>query len=259
MKTADKFRIGTSGFSFADWVGTFYPEGTRQGDMFGHYVQHFTTVELNFSFYRIPTAKTLARIAERSGEGFEFWVKANQETTHRQNRSVAGEFVDNLAPMREAGKLAGVLLQFPQSFGRTVANRKYLAAAVGDLGAVPLAVEFRHRSWDCPQTLAGLGERGVTLVIPDAPEIRDLYRPAPALTTRSGYLRLHSRDAGKWYSGAAARYDYNYSAQQLRDIAGRWLALAAQADKVYAFFNNCHGGQAAANAEAFQKILSGID
>ncbi len=259
MSMADHFATGTSGYSFADWVGTFYPEGTRQGEMFSHYVRHFQTVELNFSYYRIPTAKTLARIADQSPDGFTFWLKANQETTHRQNRSIAGEFIDNLSPMRQAGKLAGVLLQFPQSFHRTVANRKYLSAAVEDLSEVPLAAEFRHRSWDCPQTLEGLRQRGVTLAVPDAPAIRDLYRPRPVLTSRTGYVRLHSRDASKWYAGAADRYDYNYTTKELTDIANQWLELAAQADRVYAFFNNCHGGQAAANAEAFRKIVEGMD
>ena len=259
MGLSDKFRIGTSGYSFADWVGNFYPAGTKNNEMFSHYLQHFATVELNFSYYRIPTARTMEAIAAKSPPGFDFWVKANQETTHRQNRSVAGEFLEALAPMRQADKLAGVLLQFPQSFHRTTANRQYLAATVGDLADVPLAVEFRHRSWDCPQTLDGLRQRDVTLAVPDAPAIRDLYRPAAALTGRTGYLRLHSRDASKWYAGAAERYDYNYSQEELTDFARQWLELAADADKVYAFFNNCHGGQAAANAEAFAKIVAEMD
>ena len=253
-----EYRIGTSGYSFEDWVGNFYPAGTQRREMLAHYVRTFGTVELNFTYYRMPVARTLESIAGRSPAGFSFWVKANQETTHRQNRAVASEFIDGLAPVIGAGKLAGVLLQFPQSFHRTVANRQYLAAAIDDLSAVPLAAEFRHRSWDCPETLAGLRDCGVTLAVPDAPELRDLYRPAAALTTRTGYLRLHSRDAGKWYAGAAARYDYNYSREELTEIAHNWAELAAQADRVYAFFNNCHGGQAAANAQAFEKILEEI-
>ena len=253
-----EYRIGTSGYSFEDWVGNFYPAGTQRREMFAHYLRAFRTVELNFTYYRMPVARTLESIAGRSGEGFTFWVKANQQTTHRQNRAVAGEFIDGLAPMIASGKLAGVLLQFPQSFHRTVANRQYLAAAIDDLSAVPLAAEFRHRSWDCPETLAGLRERSVTLAVPDAPALPDLYRPAAALTTRTGYLRLHSRNAGKWYAGAAARYDYNYSREELTAIAHNWAELAAQADRVYAFFNNCHGGQAAANAQAFEKILEEI-
>jgi len=255
VETKLKYIVGTSGYSFRDWVGNFYPAGTRQGDMFGLYVNRFEAVELNFTFYRMPTADTLGRIARRSPAGFGFWVKANQQTTHAQDRTVAGAFLDSLAPLREAAKLSGVLLQFPQSFHRTVANRKYLAAALEDFASAPLAVEFRHGSWDDPAVFSGLGERNVTLVIPDVPDLPGLFRPEIAATTRTGYFRLHSRDADKWYAGAAERYDYSYSPAEMTAAIEAWERLADQMDAVHVFFNNCHGGQAAENAEAFRRIL----
>ena len=142
MATASKYIVGTSGFSFDDWVGTFYPPGTRKADMFANYVRHFQAVELNFTYYRLPSASALEGLSAASPEGFSFWVKANQETTHKQNRSVSGEFLAGLSPLSRRGRLAGVLMQFPQSFHRTTANRKYLAAAIEDFAAVPLAVEL---------------------------------------------------------------------------------------------------------------------
>jgi len=253
-----EFIIGTSGYSFPDWVGRFYPPGTGRKDMLDHYVQHFSAVELNFTYYRLPDPRTLARMAEKTPDGFAFWVKANQETTHKRNRAVAEEFLAGLEPLSAAGRLAGVLLQFPQSFHRTVENRRYLSATIDDFSAVPLAVEFRHCSWEHPSTYAGLADRNVTLVIPDVPELADLYRAPPAVTTATGYLRLHSRDAGKWYAGAAERYDYLYSAEELAAIAWQWTSLPDPPERVYAFFNNCHRGQAAANAEAFARIVRQI-
>ncbi len=250
-----KYIVGTSGYSFADWVGEFYPPGTRSREMFDIYVRHFNAVELNFSFYRMPSARMLASLVGRSPDGFEFWVKANRRTTHEHDRSAADEFAENLAPLLEAGKLAGVLLQFPQSFHRTVANRRYLAAALEDFSSLPLAVEFRHESWDRPETVEGLCAREVTLVIPDVPPIRGLYRPEPAATSKVAYFRLHSRNPDKWYAGAAARYDYSYSEPEIRQMLQSWSAVAADADKVYTLFNNCHRGQAAANAAAFKRIL----
>ena len=261
MTTPDKTKyiVGTSGYSFADWIGTFYPPGTQRGDMLTQYVNHFETVELNFSYYRIPNQATLGRMAAKVPEGFTFWVKANQKTTHRQDRSISGEFLDALTPMAESGKLAGVLLQFPQSFHRTVANRKYLAGAIEDFSSVPLAVEFRHFSWDDPSTLTGLRERNVTLVIPDVPELAGLYRPAaPVVTTATGYLRFHSRTGAKWYAGGPERYDYNYSSDELKAVLTEWSALENEVEKVYAFFNNCHRGQAAQNAEAFRRLLGQV-
>ena len=256
--TETEYVLGTSGYSFADWVGPFYPNGTRRQDMFAYYVQHFAAVELNFTYYRMPAAARPAALADKSPEGFQFWLKANQETTHRQNRGVAGEFLENLRPLSEADKLAGVLLQFPQSFHRTVANRKYLSEAISDLTGPPLAVEFRHRSWDAPATLEGLRRRQVTLVVPDVPAIGSLYAVPPTLATSTGYLRLHSRDASKWYAGAAERYDYSYSDQELRQLAGEWDELQDQMNRLFVFFNNCHHAQAAQNAASFQKVLDRI-
>lgn len=250
-----RYLVGTSGYSFGDWVGRFYPAGTQSQNMLEEYVKHFDTVEVNYTYYRMPAAKTMASLARRSPDRFAFWVKANQAITHHGDVTVTGPFIDGLAPLREAGKLAGVLLQFPQSFHRTVAARKHLAAALDGFADLPTAVEFRHRSWQHVATPAGLADRNVTLVIPDAPDLPDLYHSPAAATTETGYLRLHSRTAEKWYAGAAERYDYNYSRDELTRIVAEWDQLEARVDKVFAFFNNCHRGQAAENAEAFRKIV----
>jgi len=255
MPAKTRHVVGTSGYSFRDWVGNFYPDGTQPKDMLGVYVRHFETVELNFTYYHMPAADMLGRIAGRSPAGFTFWVKANQLTTHEQDRGVAGPFVEALQPMRDAGKLSGVLLQFPQSFHRTVENRKYLGAALKDFAAVPAAVEFRHRSWEHDSTLAGLRERDVTLVVPDAPDLPGLFHSPVTATNRTGYLRLHSRNAEKWYAGEAERYDYNYSEAEMTGLANAWANLDEPPETVFTFFNNCHRGQAAANAEAFRKIV----
>lgn len=250
-----EYIVGTSGYSFADWVGPFYPAGTRQQEMFGVYADHFGAVELNFTFYRLEAGGTLAKLAERSPRGFQFWVKANRKITHDGELPAVKVFLENLEPMKASGKLSGVLLQFPQSFHRTVGNRKYLGEALEELAGADLAVEFRHSSWDHSSTVEGLREREVTLVIPDCPEVKGLYRPEVTVTTSTGYLRLHSRDAGKWYAGAVARYDYNYSEGEMEELAKKWSGPEMGAQKVFAFFNNCHGGQAAKNAEAFGRIV----
>ncbi len=257
--TRPNYIVGTSGYCFKDWVGPFYPSGSKQKDMFGLYVQRFRMVELNFTFYSMPSVKSLARMADASPPGFEFWVKANQQITHEQMLTPAEPFIDALAPLHESNKLAGVLLQFPQSFHRTVDNRKFLASAIDRFTPLPLAVEFRHVSWEHPSTTEGLRQRQVTLVVPDAPPIRGLYHPPPTATSRTGYLRLHSRNARQWYAGEAQRYDYSYSEAEIREVLSQWAPLEEQVDKVYTLFNNCHRGQAGQNAEAFRRILGQIE
>ncbi len=259
MKSAGKYRIGTSGYSFKDWVGDFYDPGTASRDMFSQYVKHFNTVEINYTYYRMPYARTMQAMADKSPDDFTFWVKANQETTHKHNRTVAREYLEALLPMSLVGKLAGVLLQFPQSFHRTTINRKYLAETIEDFAAVPLAVEFRHNSWQHASTVAGLRDRNVTLAVPDVPDIGSLYHTAATATSRTGYLRLHSRNADKWYGGPVDRYDYNYSDDQLTEISRMWQEIDGELDTINVYFNNCHAAQAAENAEAFKRIVEQID
>ena len=260
MAASGKYIVGTSGFSFADWVGPFYPPGAKPGDMFSQYVRHFGMVELNFTFYAMPGERTFASLLQKSPPGFEFWIKVNRAITHEQKLAEIDNFLPPVRLIRDAGKLAGLILQFPQSFKRTVDNRKFLAAAIEGFGDAPLAVEFRDASWEHDSTDDSLRDRRVALVVPDAPPIKGLFHHAPAATSPIAYLRLHSRDASKWYAGEKERYDYNYSDQELRQIVDDWREVADQpgVEKVYTMFNNCHRAQAARNAEAFRRILGQI-
>ncbi|MCX5682208.1 MAG: DUF72 domain-containing protein [Planctomycetota bacterium] len=151
-----EFIVGTSGYSYADWVGGFYPAGTRPKDMFAYYARQFRAVELNFTFYRMPAAKTLAAMAGAAPDGFTFWVKANRRTTHEADRTAAAEFIEALGPLIDAGKFAGVLAQFPQRFHRTAANRKLLAGLAEDFAKVPLAVESPRPPRAIPRTSASI-------------------------------------------------------------------------------------------------------
>lgn len=254
-----KYLVGTSGYSFEDWLGVFYPTRVSRRDMLTYYVRSFETVEINYSFYSMPTVRTLERLAKDSPPGFQFWIKANQQISHEGQPQLVEPFLDSLYPLSDNGKLAGVLLQFPQSFHRTVPNRKYLATLVEGFQQAPLAVEFRHRSWTHPDVAMGLRRANLSLVVPDVPPLKGLYICPAAATNRTGYLRLHSRNADKWYAGPADRYDYNYSEEELREVLSDWDQLDDEVDTVYAFFNNCHSGQAAQNAQAFRRILGQID
>ncbi len=93
------------------------------------------------------------------------------------------------------------------------------------------------------------------MVIPDEPAIEGLYHPPPRATANFAYLRLHSRDASKWYGGMSDRYDYLYREPELKEIVQQWSNLPQPVEKVYAFFNNCHNGQAATNAQMLRRLL----
>ena len=282
--------IGTSGYSFADWVGPFYPPGTRSGDFLAFYARHFDTVEVNSTYYRIPPPRVIEQMERKSPAGFHFVVKLNQAMTHEGSRDPAlyFEFLVAIEPLKAAGKYDGLLAQFPWGFKRTPASLAHLDAMRKRLAGEPLFVEFRHASWNVPETAPWLRERGLGFCAVDEPALEGLMPPVTMVTAEDAYLRFHGRNAANWWGGSGRtirgapppapvpaaqgglfaadappavprassdRYDYDYSERELREWLGRIQELAQQARRTYLFFNNCHAGQAARNAKLMQELL----
>ena len=118
--------IGTSGFSYSDWIGPFYPPGLPQRDQLGFYAREFSTVEVNITYYRIPEPRLVQGWAAKTPERFLFSVKAYQGLTHDREAPDFSGFAQAIRPLAEAGKLACVLAQFPYSFHPIAENRAYL-------------------------------------------------------------------------------------------------------------------------------------
>lgn len=249
---------GTSGYSFADWVGPFYPPGMRSGDFLRYYAEHFPVVEVNATYYRIPTRDTFGRMERKTPPGFRFVVKLHQSMTHegRADAATCRELLDAIAPLREAGKLDGLLAQFPWGFRRTPENESHLASLRERFGGDPLFVEFRHDSWAADDLATFLEARGLGYCAVDEPALDHLMPPIALRTAPDAYVRFHGRNARNWWgSGGGDRYDWDYSAGELREWLDRIQALAASARRTYLFFNNCHAGQAARSAKLMQELL----
>jgi len=253
-----RIRIGTSGYSFADWVGSFYPGGTPRGRMLDEYVKHFDVVEINSTYYRVPHAAMFERMEEKTPPGFEFVVKLFRGMTHEieDDPSIYREFSESVSPLRDAGKFGGFLAQFPWKFKNDDAARRHLALVRERLGEDPLFVEFRHDSWIERPTFELLREHGIGYCAVDEPALKGLVPPVVAATTDTGYVRFHGRNARNWWGkGGGDRYDYDYSREELTEWTERLLKLEAKTGKVYAFFNNCHAGHAARNADLMLSML----
>lgn len=253
-----RIRIGTSGYSFADWVGTFYPGGTPRSRMLDEYVHHFDVVEINSSYYRVPDPRMFARMEEKTPPGFEFVVKLYKGMTHEiaDDDSMYGAFIDSIAPLKEAEKFGGYLAQFPWKFKRGRDAEAHLAALRERLGDDPLFVEFRHDSWIDRETFDLLRSLGIGYCAVDEPHLKGLVPPVVAATTETGYVRFHGRNAKNWWGrGGGDRYDYDYSTKELSEWSDKLLKLEEKVKKVYAFFNNCHAGHAANNAELMIEML----
>ena len=253
-------KIGTSGFSYPEWRGSFYPEKLPQQEMLAFYAQHFGAVEINSTYYHIPPARNMAAMAKRAEGRLEFAVKAHQDMTHDRDK-YAGAFPlfkEALGPLREANAFGCALVQFPFSFKATPANADFLRRIAGDLAPDRVVVEFRHRSWTTDQTFGLLRELGVAYCCVDEPQLPNLPPPVVHATASLAYVRFHGRNRQKWWTHAEAweRYDYLYTEAELQEWVPKLRALADATEKCYAFFNNHARGQAVTNAQMLARLLA---
>ena len=254
-----EIRIGTSGYSFADWVGPFYPQGMRASEFLGFYAETFDTVELNTTYYRIPSPQAIAQMERKTPPHFVFVVKLNQAMTHDRtfDDALLRDFFAVLEPLKASGKYGGLLAQFPWGFKRTPENRRYLATLHERLHGEPWFVEFRHDSWLTPGLESSLRDHRIGYCAVDEPRLTGLVPPITMVTTDVAYVRFHGRNEQNWWAsgGGGDRYDYDYKPDELKEWVRKVAELAEQAKRTYLFFNNCHAGQAARNAKLMQELL----
>ncbi len=168
-------RIGTSGYSYDDWVGPFYPANLKKSDWLEFYARHFDTTELNFSYYRQPEAGMLERMAAKVPPGFVFTIKAFQGLTHERAEDNAGEFqtfVEALAPLIDQDKFGCVLAQFPFSFHATPENVDYVKLCRERFGDLAVVIEFRNREWLTPAMFQLLREQRLGFCCVDEPQFK---------------------------------------------------------------------------------------
>lgn len=250
--------VGTSGYSFPDWVGPFYPPGLASREMLSFYGKHFRAVEINSTYYRIPPPLAMEHMAERTPPGFRFTVKLHGDHTHRRTRdpAVLESFLAALEPLERAGRFAGVLAQFPYSFRPSEEHRDYLRYLRESLGARPLFVEFRHDLWAKRETFALLDELSVGFCAVDEPKLPGLFPAIVRPTGPVGYIRFHGRNARDWWGGdGSQRYNYLYTDEELREWRGAIRSLEARSRDTFVFFNNCHAGAAVQNAMRMAELL----
>jgi len=294
-------RIGTCSWADESLTKYFYPRGIKGAEERLHYyTERFDTVEANSTYYHLPAREMVQNWADRTPEGFVMHVKAfgvmtrhpvkveqlppdlrdeapldRRGRVERPSREFRAEifrrFHDALEPLRETGKLGGILLQFPSYVVPKPASLDYLEWAVEQLQGDEALVEFRHAAWlddeHRDETLAFLERHGMTYVIVDAPrtEGRNVLPTVVATTSPTAYVRFHGRNAQTWNKrtgSAAERFDYLYSEDELREWAGQLRQLAGKAEVVYAMFNNngrsAVGGETIAQAPVNAAELQGL-
>ena len=236
-------RIGCSGWMYDDWRGRLYPQGEPKRRWLELYAEHFDTVEVNSTFYRLARRETVAFWVARTPQRFTFAVKASRYLTHIKRltgiEEGLGRFYEPLEPMRAAGRLGPVLWQLPENFHR---DDERLERWLELLPEGRHTIEFRHPSWFAPEVLGALRAHRVALAIGDHPKRRFQSYEA---TAPWRFVRFHY--------GARGR-DGNYSATEIEQWTRR-IAGWRHTHEVFAYFNNDWRGFAPANARSLRRGL----
>jgi uncharacterized protein YecE (DUF72 family) len=238
-------RIGTSGYHYKHWVGTFYPAKTPASKMLDYYVRHFDTLELNNSFYRLPTIEAFESWRDATAKNFVFAVKASRFITHNKKLKDPEDALNNILPRAEhlGKKLGPVLFQLPPTWKLNLERLK------GLLEILPrehrYAFEFRELSWMTPEVNRLLERYNAAFCIY---ELAGYHSPFD-ITADFAYVRLHGPGAGK--------YQGSYSHAQLRGWAKRIQVWAKTLKAVYVYFDNDQAAYAAQNALELQQMIFG--
>jgi uncharacterized protein YecE (DUF72 family) len=289
-------RIGTASWTDPEFIKAgWYPADVKD-DAEGrlrYYAARFPMVEVNASFYALPTVETTAAWAERTPDDFRFHVKAHQVISghpsepgrlpeplrnlpfqpdkrgriRRPSRELRDAVIDSLleavGPL--GGKLGAILVQLPPYVVSGPAQREELGRILSRLAPARAAVEFRHRSWAQPgQREAAadlLGSHDASWVVVDAPRIdaKNVMPPIVEVTSpHLAYLRLHGRNAATWNTGrtVAERFDHVYSDEEMEEWIDPVLDMAERAQEVAVVFNNNARDHALRNAARFGELLS---
>ncbi len=260
-------KIGTSGFSFQDWKGAIYPEGIKDKEMLPFYEKElgFKAVEVNFTYYALPSQKSFTSMSKKTSKEFEFVVKAFKGLTHEirdpetglmiNNQEIFNQFRYSLTPLIEEGKLACVLAQFPYGFFPNKENFDYLERFRMEMVQIPLVFEFRNQTWLREGTFQFLERNRIGFCIVDEPKLPKLMPYLPKATSEIGYFRFHGRNI-RWFNvPTSVRYDYLYSEGELKEFIPDIKDISKKTAKTLLFFNNCHAGSAAKNAAQMAKLL----
>lgn len=258
-----EIRVGTSGYSFPDWVGTVYPRELPQKAWLSYYARWFSAVEINSTYYRIPSPYMMAALVRKVPKGFLFTVKVPKEMTHERGKfeEVVGPFLAAIAPMVQAGCLASLLAQFPYSLprGDPLESLSYLVRLREAIPPeIPVHVEFRHAFWYKPEVLDFLAAHDLGFVNVDLPQLPGLPPIKTSFATnRIGYVRFHGRNAAKWWEHeeAGERYDYEYSREELSEWVPQIRELADRTKITFLFMNNCHLGKSVKDAIKMMELL----
>jgi uncharacterized protein YecE (DUF72 family) len=238
--------VGTSGYSYQHWKSRFYPKNLPASKWLEFYSQHFNTVELNYTFYRLPQKKAFQNWHQKTPKNFKFVIKGSRFITHikrlKDCASPLKEFFKRASSLKE--KLACCLWQLPPSFKYDLERLdKFVRILQKNHSAYLHTFEFREKSWFNPQTYSILDKNNISLCIADAPD----FKTPDELASSFIYLRFH---------GGKILYGSQYSDKELIRWAKKAKKWLGKKKLLFAFFNNDAQSFAVKNALKFKELLN---
>jgi len=239
----NNINIGTSGWHYDHWQGAFYPKDLPKNDRFGFYLKHFSTVEINNTFYQLPEEKTLRDWRDQAGEEFNFSIKASRYITHMKKlkdpKDAAANFFRAIEPIKSRSDV--ILFQLPPRFRYNGERLKSFLEILPD--TYRYAFEFRDKSWENEKVYRLLSNNNAALCIYDMEG-----RTSPGeITSDFIYVRLH---------GPGRAYEGSYDKQTLSGWAGAFSTWSSKGKEVFCYFDNDQNGYAAKNAMTLKNMLN---
>lgn len=256
--------IGTSAWTDHE---PFYPPGVKPAAQLPFYARYFPVVEVNTTYYRVPSRRMVENWVERTPEGFVFDVKPPRELTStpetpkgevpEPDAGLAAAFAEAISPLAESGKLGAVTVQFPPSYRNTEEHREYIRLLPELLPGYPVAVEFRRRDWldeeHAEQTLELLEEAGLSYTMADEPQMgTGSVPPIYGVTNpKLAVVRFHGRNYETWYKFTGSsrdRFNWVYTPEELAEWRPKLEEALQAAEAVHVLFNTNHANQGPVNA-----------
>lgn len=261
----EKYFIGTAGWSYKDWVPSFYPkQQSANFDQLSYYSDFFNCVEVNASYYAYLNPGIVNGWLEKTKEreNFVFTFKLHQDFTHKRNFTIENinAVIMNLEILRKGERMGGVLIQFPYSFAMNSVNLQYIRKLKEIFQNYNCFVEVRHSSWNHKEVNAAFKEEDITFCTIDQPQIGKSIKFEPIVTNDKAYIRFHGRNVKEWFKSVTnftkeqsyeqqnERYKYLYSPGELMEIDLKIKDLQESVKELYIIMNNHPTGYAVANA-----------
>jgi len=273
MSATPLLHIGTAGWSYKDWVPSFYPkQQSATFDWLQFYASHFNCVEVNSTYYTFIAPKIVEGWIEKVEgiDDFLFTIKLHQDFTHKRvfdNIAVKSVSV-NLTKLAKAERLGGLLLQFPYSFAYNETNLRYIIKLSELFSSFKIFLEVRHITWKSGDVIEVLSEKNISLCTIDQPEIGKAVDFAPMITNDTAYFRFHGRNVDEWkksiasygkkhsYEEQNARYLYRYSAGELAEVVQKIRSVYDKVSDIYIIMNNHPQGYAVTNGKEIMQMLN---